>query len=37
MSSVPTATSASALEKVKQKFEIRCKTRTGRECIPASL
>jgi hypothetical protein len=37
MSSVPTATSASALEEVKQQFKIWRKTRTGRECIPASL
>ncbi len=37
MSSVPTATSASALEEVKQQFKIWRKTRTGRERIPASL
>jgi len=37
MSSAPTATSASALEKVKQQFKIWRKTKTGRERIPASL
>lgn len=38
MSSVPTATSASALEEVKQQFKIWRKTKTNsRERIPASL
>ena len=37
MSSAPPATSASALEEVKQQFKIWRKTKTGRERIPASL
>ena len=37
MSTAPPITSASALEEVKQQFEIWRKTKTSRERIPASL